>query len=65
MVKALEKEVTWDATPFKVLETTDKGVKIQLDAKFKRSDFGIGKTEGDSVADDLEASLTMMIEKTG
>ncbi|MCH9682202.1 MAG: YceI family protein [Deltaproteobacteria bacterium] len=65
VVKGVGKEVTWEAVPFAVLETTDTGVKIKLDHEFKRDDFGLGKPEGDNVAQKLEASLTMMINKTG
>ncbi len=65
VVKGVGKEVTWDATPFTVLETTDTGIKVKVDQKFSRDDFGLGKAEGDSVGKDLEASLTMTINKAG
>lgn len=65
VVKSMGKEVTWEATPFTVVESTDAAVKISLDKKFNRSDFGIGKSEGDSTAQELAAAVTLTLKKSG
>ncbi len=67
VVDAHGKQITWDAVPFKVTKTEGDAISVELSHKFKRTDFGIGKPPGDgeNVADDLDATLTMTLKKTG
>ncbi len=67
VVDAHGTQVTWDAVPFKVTKTEGDAVTVELTHAFKRTDFGIGTPPGpdQSVADELEATLTMTLKKTG
>ena len=62
-VKLRDKEKKYPVT-FDVVEQTDDSIKIKGEHKFPRTDFGVGKKDGDSVAPDLTAKLQLTIKKT-
>jgi polyisoprenoid-binding protein YceI len=62
-VKFMGATYKWPVT-FEVLETTADGVRVRGEHKFTRKDLKIGKAEGDPVAQDLRAVLTLNLKPT-
>ena len=49
---------------FKVVERTADSIRVTAEHPLKRSDFKVGKAEGDSVADDVLLKVQLTVKKT-
>ena len=62
-VKLNGNEKTYPVT-FNVVETMADGIRIKGEHKFLRTDFKVGKAEGDGAKPELSATLQLTLKKT-
>ncbi len=62
-VAAHGKEAEW-TLPFEVVESTDDSVRVKGTHTFSRTDFEVGKAEGDPAATELTANFDLTLKKS-